>query len=191
VAPVREPQEEFVSAPFLGEIRIFGFNFPPRGWMLCQGQLLSISQNTALFSLLGTTYGGNGINTFGLPDLQGRVVLSSGQGPGLTNRNLGEKLGSASVSLTAQQIPSHNHPANCTNLPGSLTGNPLGTPVNQVWAADAAGATQEYAPPPAILQTMNPRAIGNTGSGLAHENQTPYLVINYSIAMQGIFPARN
>jgi len=180
-----------VSAPFLGEIRIFGFNFPPRGWTFCQGQTLPINQNTALFSLLGTTYGGNGTTTFQLPDLRASVILSSGQGPGLTNRNLGEKQGSANVTLTTQQIPSHNHPANCTNLPGSLTGNPLGTPVNQVWAADGGDVTQEYAPPPGALQSMDPRAIGNAGGGLPHENQTPYLVINYSIALQGIFPSRN
>ena len=180
-----------MSAPFLGEIRIFGFNFPPRGWVLCQGQTLSISQNAALFSLLGTTYGGNGQTTFQLPDLQARVILSSGQGPGLSNYTLGEKLGSASVALTTQQMPLHNHPVNCSNLPGSLTGNPLGNPANQVWAADAGGVTQEYAPPSATLQAMDPRAIGNAGSGLAHENQTPYLVINYSIALQGIFPSRN
>lgn len=180
-----------MSAPFVGEIRIFGFNFPPRGWAFCQGQTLSISQNAALFSLLGTTYGGNGQTTFQLPDLQGRVVLSSGQGPGLSSRTLGEKLGSAGFSLTLQQMPLHNHPANCSNLPGSLTGNPLGTPVNQVWAADAGGVTQEYAPPPASLQSMDPRAIGNAGGGQGHENQTPYLVINYSIALQGIFPSRN
>jgi microcystin-dependent protein len=179
-----------VSSPFLGEIRIFGFSFPPKGWAACAGQTLSISQNTALFSLLGTTYGGNGQTTFQLPDLQGRVILSSGQGPGLTNRNLGEKQGSAGVTLTIQQIPSHNHPANCSNLPGSLTGNPLGTPVNQVWAADAGGVTQEYAPPN-TLQTMNASAIGNAGGGQPHENQSPYLVINYSIAMVGIFPSRN
>jgi microcystin-dependent protein len=180
-----------VSEPFIGEIRIFGFAYPPKGWALCAGQTLSISQNTALFSLLGTTYGGNGQTTFQLPDLQGRVVLSSGQGPGLTNRNLGERAGAASVSLTIQQIPSHSHAANCTNLPGSLTGNPLGTPVNQVWAADGGGVTQEYAPPPASLQSMDPRAIGNAGNGQAHENLSPYLVINYSIALQGIFPSRN
>jgi microcystin-dependent protein len=188
---VREPQEELVSEPFLGEIRIFGFNFPPKGWASCAGQTLPINQNQALFSLLGTTYGGNGQTTFQLPDLQGRVVLSSGQGPGLSNRSLGEKQGSVSVALTTQQMPLHNHPANCTNLPGSLTGNPLGNPANQVWAADAGGVTQEYAPPSATLQAMDPRAIGNAGSGLPHENQTPYLVINYSIALQGIFPSRN
>jgi microcystin-dependent protein len=180
-----------VSTPFLGEIRIFGFSFPPKGWALCAGQTLSINQNTALFSLLGTTYGGNGQTTFQLPNLQGRVVLSSGQGPGLTNRSLGETAGSPAVTVTTQQIPVHNHSANCTNAPGSLTGTPLGTPVNQVWAADAGGVTQEYAPPPTTLQTMHPNAIANAGGGQPHENETPYLVINYSIALQGIFPTRN
>jgi microcystin-dependent protein len=179
-----------VSVPFLGEIRLFGFSFAPRGWALCQGQILAISQNSALFALLGTTYGGDGQTTFALPDLQGRVVLSSGQGPGLSPYTLADKLGAASVTLTLQQIPSHNHAANCTNNPGSLTGVPLGTPVNQVWAADAGGVTQEYAPA-ANLQTMAPAAIATAGSSQPHENETPFLVANYSIALQGIFPSRN
>src|SRR6195256_1405094 len=172
-----------MSEAFMSEIKIVAFNFPPKGWAFCNGQLLPINQNQALFSLLGTTYGGNGQTTFALPDLQGRVILSSGQGPGLSNYSLGEKQGAAAVALNTTQIPAHSHSAQCTNNPGSLTGNPLGTPVNQVWAADAGGVTQEYATAPGSLQSMDPKAIGNAGSGQPHENETPYLALNYSIAL--------
>jgi microcystin-dependent protein len=177
-----------MSEPFLGEIRLFAFSFPPKGWTLAQGQTLPINQNAALFSLLGTTYGGNGTTNFQLPDLQGRVILSSGQGPGLSPYNLGQTAGSATITLLTQHMPPHTHPANCTNNPGSLADG--GTPVNQIWAADATGVTEEYAAPIG-LQTMSNRAIGNAGSGQPHENKTPYLVLNYSIALQGIFPTRN
>jgi microcystin-dependent protein len=180
-----------MSEPYLGEIRLFSFNFAPRGWAFCQGQTLPINQNQALFALLGTTYGGNGQTTFSLPNLAGRAAISSGQGLGLSPHNLGESAGSPSVTLTINQIPAHNHNAVGTKNKGSLTGNPLGTPVNQVWAADAGDVTKEYAPATGTLHQMHPAAIGQTGSSQGHENRQSFLALSYCIALQGVFPSRN
>ena len=122
-----------MSEPFLAEIRIFPYNFAPRGWAFCQGQLLAISQNTALFALLGTTYGGNGITTFGLPDLRGRCAVHVGQGPGLSPYDLGQVGGTETVTLNSQQIAPHPHPANCLNAPGNQP-----AAINNIWATDLA-----------------------------------------------------
>ncbi|MFC0184132.1 Microcystin-dependent protein [Pseudarcicella hirudinis] len=175
---------------FLGEIRLFAGNFAPRGWALCQGQILAISTNTALFSILGTTYGGNGQTTFALPDLRGRVAISQGQGPGLTNYVLGEAAGVESVTLTLTQIPAHNHLIQASSLPAtasSAQGNVLGT-VNGTAGGDpitvnSYGTTADG--------TMNPNALSLTGGSLPHENRMPYLALNYIIATTGIFPSRN
>jgi microcystin-dependent protein len=174
-----------MSNPFLGEIRAFPYNFPPRGWAFCAGQTLSISQNTALFSLLGTNYGGNGISNFNLPDLRSRLAISSGQGPGLSDYALGATGGVENVTLNSSQLASHNHPANCISAPA---GQP--SPSGNLWAADGAGITSEYGPP-ANLTTMAPQAIAATGGDQPHSNIMPYLAMNYCIAMQGIYPARN
>ena len=173
-----------MAESFLGEIRIFGFNFPPRGWAFCNGQLLSIQQNTALFSLLGTFYGGNGIQTFALPDLQSRVPIGIGQGPGLSPYVIGETGGVEAVTLTTGELPSHNHLA-----AGSTSKGDSLVPTNCVWSADAGGsAPYSSATPDGYL---SPNAIGFTGGNQAHENRPPYLALNFSIALVGIFPSRN
>ena len=176
-----------MSEPFLGEIRMFGGNFAPVGWAFCSGQLLPIAQNTALFSLLGTTYGGNGQTTFALPDLRGRVPMSFGQGPGLSPRNLGEAAGSEGVTLLTTQMPSHNHAAN------GATGNATApSPQGGVWAqqVDSQGGTGNgYTAAPNT--TMSPQAIGQAGGNQPHDNLQPYLCVNFIIALQGIYPSRS
>lgn len=172
-----------MSEPFLGEIRIYPYNFAPRNWAFCQGQLLAISQNTALFSLLGTTYGGNGITTFGLPDLQGRVPVHVGQGPGLSPYDLGQEGGSETVTLTSSQLAPHPHPANCLTANGNQY-----QPDNGVWSADA-GLNPQYGTTKAA-GTMAPNIIGPSGNGQPHNNIQPYQTLNYCIALQGIYPQR-
>ena len=172
-----------MSEPFLAEIRIFPYNFAPRGWAFCQGQLLSISQNTALFSILGTTYGGNGITTFGLPDLRSRVAVHVGQGPGLSPYDLGQQGGTETVTLLANQIAPHTHPATCLNAIGNSGG-----PNDNVWSSDAGGNPQ-YGSTKAA-GTMAPNIIAPAGGGQPHNNMQPYLTMNYCIALQGIFPPR-
>lgn len=182
------------TEPFIGEIKIFGFNFAPRGHATCQGQILPISQNTALFSLLGTTYGGNGITTFALPDLQGRVAKNQGQGSGLPEYVMGEMGGSTSVTISTLNMPAHNHPATgiTANLPvASGVGNsnsPVGhylaqAPVDMY--ATAATAGKNYS----SLAVSGNTGIAGGSQPIGIEN--PYLVVNYSIALEGIFPSRN
>jgi microcystin-dependent protein len=166
-----------MSEPFLGEVRMMGFSFPPKGWALCQGQLLSINQNTALFSILGTTYGGNGTTTFALPDLRGRVPAH--RGPVTT---LGQAGGLASVVLTTDQIPAHNH------LMGSFNQATAAAPTGNVFAGKPRRGMDVYAAPPANV-AINSNDI--VGGSLPHDNMQPYLVVNFVIAVQGIFPSRN
>jgi len=174
-----------MSSPFLAEIRIFAGNFAPSGWALCNGQILAISQNTALFSLLGTNFGGNGTSTFGLPNLQGSAPLAAGNGPGLTPRVVGEVGGEANVTLLSTEMPSHNHIASCAA--GAGTEIP---PAGAVWAeAAATRGIKAYAS--SANTTMAPQAIGLVGGNLPHNNLPPYLVLTFIIALQGIFPARN
>jgi microcystin-dependent protein len=171
-----------MSSPFLGEIRMFGFNFPPRGWAYCNGQLLPISQNTALFSLLGTMYGGNGVTNFSLPNLQSSVVVGRGQGPGLTDHVIGETGGAAAVTLTMAEMPSHGHLLTVSDLPAdrsNATGNYLGVPPDPVYAS---------LPP---TRSTSPLTAQVAGGGLPHNNLSPHLVVNFCIALQGLFPARN
>lgn len=172
-----------MSEPFLAEIRLFPYNFAPRGWAFCQGQLLAISQNTALFSLLGTTYGGNGITTFALPDLRSRVPIHVGQGPGLSPYDLGQVGGTETVTLNTSQLAPHPHPANCLNANGNQP-----QPNNAVWATDLGGNPQ-YGVTKAA-GTMAPNIIGPSGNGQPHNNIQPYQTLNYCIALQGIFPQR-
>lgn len=161
-----------MATPFIGQITLFAGNFAPRGWAFCQGQLLSIAQNTALFSILGTTYGGDGQTTFALPDLRGRVPLQQGQGPGLQSYVLGQKAGTETVTLTVNEMPAHNHSITVTAVP------PGGT----IPAVDG-----QLTPTP--LNAFE--ASGMTGGSQPHNNLQPYLALNYIIALQGIFPSRN
>jgi microcystin-dependent protein len=172
-----------MSDPYIGEIRMFAGNFAPSGWALCSGQLIPISQNTALFSILGTTYGGNGTTTFALPDLQGRAPMHWGQGPGLTPRDLGESSGEVNVSITSSQMAAHNHTANAVNTTGD---NP--SPQGEIWATSA-NRDRTYSSSPANT-TMNSSALGAAGGNQPHNNLQPYTTVNFIIALQGIFPPR-
>ncbi len=174
-----------MSEPFIGEIRIFAGNFAPRGWQLCQGQILPIAQNTALFSILGVTYGGNGQTTFALPDLRGRYPMQQGQGPGLSPRALGEQGGTETVTLLSNQMPAHNHALVCSNAQADQ-----GTPEGNVLAADQGGTTFNFVAAP-INATMNPVTIGVAGGSQPHSNMSPFLAINFIIALEGIYPSRN
>ena len=172
-----------MSEPFIGEIRVFGFNFPPRGWAACAGQLLPIAQNTALFSILGTNFGGNGTTNFALPNLQANVPLHVGSGPGLTPRTVGETGGVPQVTLNVTEMPAHTHAANCNSGAGTSY-----DPANAVSAGDAGGA-REYAA--ASNVTMAANALAATGGGQSHSNLQPYLAMNFCIALQGVYPPRN
>lgn len=170
-----------MSDPFIGQIQPFGFNFPPAGWAQCDGQLLPIAQNTALFSLLGTIYGGDGETTFGLPDLRGRVPMHQGNGPGLTPRGLGQKTGQERVTLSQNEMPSHSHVVRCNQSAGNAR-----SPVNGFHATSSTG-DRNYAP----TSDANMGSTLNTGSSQSHENMPPVLAINWCIALQGIFPSQN
>jgi microcystin-dependent protein len=169
------------QSPFIGEIEIVGFNFAPNGWATCDGQLMQISENTALFSLLGTQFGGDGRSTFALPDLRGRMAIHFGQGPGLSPFNVGDRGGEEQVTLALNQIPAHTHLALASSMPANETA--LG---NNVWGTSAAFLYSSGSP----SVPMNSLAIGSAGGGLPHENRPPFLVMNFIIALQGIFPAR-
>lgn len=171
--------------PYIAEIRLFPFNFAPRGWALCNGQLLPISQNTALFSLIGTTYGGDGRSTFALPDLQGRVPLNYGQSPGLSRRDLGEQGGSEAVTLLQSEMPVHTHP-----LTASAAAAYARSPSGEVFA-NQSGGVNSYAPlggaPPAMLAAA---VTAPTGGGQPHNTMAPYLTVHFCIALQGVYPQR-
>ncbi len=186
---------------FLGSIQIFGFNYPPNGWANCNGQLLSLSQNSALFALLGTTYGGNGQNTFGLPDLRGRAALNMGQSPGLSNYAIGEMAGVENTALTIANLPAHNHPATATlgvqvaSAPSNVVPAPtdtnkyLGAGPNggqgsaTIWS-DALGTAVNLGGTSGTVQ------VGVAGSNVPLSVLNPYLVLNFCIALQGIYPSR-
>ncbi|MEO8239838.1 MAG: tail fiber protein [Flavobacterium sp.] len=183
------------TEPFIGEIKIFGFNFPPRGYMACSGQLLSIAQNTALFSLLGTTYGGNGVQTFGLPNLQGRMPIGQGQGAGLPNYTMGQVSGATNVTVLTSNMPAHIHTLNAVSVKiKASSGNADETSPDGNYPANTTGASFSGNGPTANVFTGGTTVSGTTdiaGSGLPVSVMNPYLVINYSIATQGIFPSRN
>ena len=170
--------------PFLAEIRIFAGSFAPRGWALCNGQLLPISQNTALFSLLGTMYGGNGLSTFALPNLQGAAPMHAGQGPGLSLRDEGEQGGEQAVTLLQTEIPVHTHALMGTNQLQQLP-----DPSNHTLARANANAYLT-SPGSGSFTQMSPQAIGVTGGNLPHNNMPPYVTLNFIIALQGVFPPR-
>lgn len=163
-----------MSEPFLGEMRIFSFNFAPKGWSMCNGQLLPISQNQALFSILGTTYGGNGITNFALPNFQGTVPMHAGNG-----HTLGQTAGEASHTLTTSEMPVHNHVVTASAANGNTPGPGVPAAVNNVYG------------PPANLTPLDPSSLAAAGGSQPHNNMMPFLVLNVCIALQGIFPSRN
>ena len=171
--------------PFVAEIRIFPFNFAPRGWAWCDGQILPLSQNTALFSLLGTTYGGDGKSNFALPNLQGSAPMHPGQGPGLSLHDLGETGGSETVSLLESEIPAHSHAIFVQSNPGNLK-----LPSAAVTLARAAGANAYIAPAGQPTTFMNGNTLAPAGGDLPHNNMQPYLTLYFNIALQGVFPPR-
>ncbi|EIK44574.1 Tail Collar domain protein [Cellvibrio sp. BR] len=177
--------------PFIGEIRLLPFSFAPKNWALCNGQLLSIASNTALFSIIGTTYGGNGTTTFQLPNLQGQVVAGVGQAPGLSNWAWGEQIGQDSVTLLTTEMPAHTHTLTGLNNPGTLP-SPA---ANSYLAKDIRGGggivNYMQTAPGSINSTMAPQTMGISGGSLPHENRQPFIALNYCIALTGIFPSRN
>jgi microcystin-dependent protein len=172
-----------MSDPFVAEIRMFAGNFAPTGWALCNGQLLPLSQNTALFSLLGTTYGGDGKSTFALPDLQDSAPMHPGQGAGLSLYDLGQQGGSPFVTLLESEIPSHSHSANAKTSLGNSQ-----TPADQTWAGSS--IVKQYVNT-APNSPMSPLALAVAGASLPHNNLAPYLVVTFIIALQGVFPPRS
>jgi microcystin-dependent protein len=169
--------------PFIGQIQAFGFNFAPRGWAQCNGQLLSIQQYTALFSLIGTTFGGDGRTTFALPDLRGRSMVGIGTGPGISNITWGERGGNEATTLTTNNLPAHNHPVSVAvnTANGEESSSTL-------FLSSHASAFSDSATSGAVLAGVSS---GNTGNGLPFSNREPFLGINVCIALQGIFPSRN
>jgi microcystin-dependent protein len=173
-----------MADPFVAEIRIFPFNFAPKGWAFCDGQILPISQNTALFSLLGTTYGGDGKSTFALPDMQGNAPMHPGQGPGLSLHDLGETGGSQTVTLLESEIPSHSHSLNAV---GGFNGT-NNDPTNQAPAKGDAGLLPYTPSGPSLNMAF--QAIAPAGGDQPHNNMMPYLTLSFCIALQGVFPPR-
>jgi len=170
------------TEPFLGEIQLFAGTFAPRGWALCNGQLLPIAQNQALFAILGTNYGGNGQTTFALPDLRGRVAIHQGQGPGLSMRTVGQVVGAPAHTLTVAEMPSHRHAVNASSAAGTIT-NP-----NGAYMARNPAQIPQYAP--SADTTLATGAIGTVGGGQPHSNHQPVLALHYIIALQGVFPSQ-
>jgi microcystin-dependent protein len=173
-----------MSDPFVAEIRIVGFNFAPRGWAFCNGQTLPIAQNTALFSLLGTTYGGNGQTTFGLPNFQGNAPMFYQQGPGLSLYDIGQTGGSQSVTLLQNQMPQHNHGFTARPTPTTQQSSPVGL-------GFVRSNSLPYSPTATSPASMGATAVQQNGGNLPHNNMMPYLTMNFIIAMQGIYPPRS
>ena len=168
-----------MSEPFIAEVRLLGFNFAPRGWAFCEGQLLPISQNTALFSLIGTTYGGDGRTTMGLPNFENRMPMHAGRGPGLTDTRLGQRQGAANITLGVTQMPAHTHTVAADN--GDAT---LQDPTNEEVASAPVYHTT------AGTENMASQTVRSEGGGQAHENKSPYLNVSFAIALVGLYPSR-
>lgn len=180
-----------MSDPYIGEIKMFGGDFAPSSYAFCDGQLLLINQNTALFSIIRTTYGGDGTTNFALPNLQGRAAMGAGSGPGLTPRQLGEARGEAAVTLHPAQMPLHNHQLHCNEAAGD-TASPENATFGLVGGRGRPPFYANSAPPPGDDKvSMSGTAIGRTGGNQAHNNMQPYLAVNFIIALQGLFPPRN
>jgi len=179
-----------MAEPFISEIRIFPYAFAPRLWAWCNGQILQISQNTALFALLGTQFGGDGRTTYGLPNLVDRTPIGAGRGQGLSDRRIGQRVGSATSTLTVRQLAAHTHELGAHGTPGAETTAPGHTFGGGPSARRGGGNTPVYAPAN-NLTPMASQAIANTGGGQAHANEQPYLRLNFCIALEGIFPSRN
>lgn len=175
-----------MSEPFIAEVRIFAGNFAPRGWAFCDGQLLPIANNTALFSLIGTTYGGDGRATTGLPDLQGRSAMHPGSGPGLTRRRLGQITGTEIVTLSEDQIPSHTHTLNGASASAADTGLP-----SAVTSFSRTRLGRTYSSDVASLVPLSSAAVANAGGSQAHSNLQPYLAVTFIIALVGLYPSRS
>jgi microcystin-dependent protein len=173
-----------MSEPFVGEIRMFAGNFAPRGWAFCDGQLLAVSQNDALFSLLGTIYGGDGRTTFGLPDMRGRIPVHAGSGPGLSPRNLGARGGAENVTLTANNMPSHGHPLQAVSRPANSR-----DPIGKGLAASQSGDV--YISDISSAQSFYSGAVSSIGGSRSHTNLMPFLCLHFIIALVGIYPSRN
>ncbi|MHA3773187.1 phage tail protein [Verrucomicrobiota bacterium sgz303538] len=173
-----------MSDPFVAEIRIFPFNFPPKGWAFCNGQILPLSQNTALFSLLGTVYGGDGKSNFALPNILDNAVMQPGQGPGLSQRFLGETGGTETVTLLESEIPAHTHALQASRRVGDA-----GTPSTALLPA-ATQSANIYAAPGGATNAMAFQSLAPAGGSLPHNNMQPYLTLNYCIALQGVYPPR-
>ncbi|MEA1015636.1 phage tail protein [Sphingosinicella sp. LY1275] len=174
-----------MADPFVAEIRVFPFNFAPKGWAFCDGQLMPLSQNTALFSLLGTTYGGNGKSNFALPNLQGSAAMHPGQGPGLSLHDLGEQGGSETVTLLQSEIPAHSH-----SFHGTFENGTQGTLDSNVILGNSVGGQVYQTNTSANMTTMAPQALAIAGGSLPHNNMMPYLTLSFCIALQGVFPPR-
>jgi microcystin-dependent protein len=180
-----------MSSAYIGEIRVFGFNFNPRGWQFCRGQLLAISSNTALFSILGTTYGGNGTTNFQLPNFQSRVPVAQGTGPGLSNWVLGQQDGVENVTLLLAQMAQHNHTFNVTSANGTQQSS-NNAQLARGFKGNFTNATSaKVYSTVAPAQAMDSRGLGSTVGNQPHNNIMPYLALNFCIATQGIFPPRN
>jgi len=171
-----------MAQPYIGEIRMFGANFAPAGSSFCNGSLLPISQYQALFQLIGTTYGGDGVNTFAVPDLQGRLPINQGQGAGLSNYPMGAKAGVETVTLTSNQIPNHGHGAL-----GSATGSAVSNPSNATWGNNAI-ANKSFGPGNEASSTLNNSSLAHTGGNLSHDNLMPFQVLSFIIALYGVYP---
>jgi len=173
-----------MADPFVAEIRIFPFNFAPTGWAFCDGQILPLSQNTALFSLLGTTYGGNGLSTFALPNLQGRAPMHPGQGAGLTVHSLGEASGAETVTLLSSEMPAHNHQMRAQTVDNADITNVTS---NSAYAPSTGGTLYQDSSD----GTLGVQALPPAGASFPHNNMQPYLTLNFNIALQGVFPPRS
>lgn len=181
-----------MSEPYIAEIRCFGFTFAPVGWALCNGQLLSIAENQALFAVIGTTYGGDGVQTFALPNLQGRAPMHWGQSSSGLNTVLGQTQGSSEVTLTTQQIPQHVHSITALSIPQGAAGERTALATTSTYLSESSPPDQAWSnPATAVTSSFSPKAIGQNGSSLPHENMQPYLVMNFCIALEGIFPSQN